>query len=375
MIYCKKCLYPSTKPDIMFGIDGICSACNAFSIRETIDWSLREKLFLDIINPIKELSAEYDCIVPVSGGKDSHYQVIKALEHGLRILAVTATTDHLSNLGRKNLDNISNLGVDHIEITPNKLVRRKINKHTLMEIGDISWAEHVAIFTIPMQVAIQKKIPLIIWGENPQNEYGGPLNAQVQLELNRRWLEEYGGLNGLRVSDIIETKVATQLDMSIYKYPTQSDTNFKVKNIFLGQFFPWDGLDNANIAISKGFRPHYGPVEGIGYDYENLDNYQTGIHDYFKYIKFGFGRATDLVNNHIRRKRITREEGKEIILTYDGRFPNTYLNKSIVDILFPIGVSDNEFMDTVHAFANKELFKVDKGKVPRALFKQDLEYA
>src|SRR5258705_12539222 len=120
MKYCTECLYPDTKPDIVFNKDGVCSACTAFKAREQVDWSVGEREFKNIVYATKQMKFPYDCIVPVSGGKDSTYQVIKAKEYGLKVLAVTATTDHLSKVGRANLDNISNLGVDHIEVTPNQ---------------------------------------------------------------------------------------------------------------------------------------------------------------------------------------------------------------------------------------------------------------
>src|SRR5678815_3903495 len=126
----------------------------------------------DSVKQVKT-NPDYDCIIPVSGGKDSHAQVIMALKYGLRPLAVCATTCDISKLGRQNLDNIANL-CDLVEITVQKAPRKRINKYALEVVGDISWPEHQLIFTVPFNVAEEKCIPLILWGENPQNEYGGP---------------------------------------------------------------------------------------------------------------------------------------------------------------------------------------------------------
>lgn len=365
LTYCKLCLYPNTKPDLIF-TEGICSACLAYQAREHTDWTLREKEFRKLCDNLIKEKHQYHCVVPVSGGKDSHYQVLKAKEYGLNPLAVCATTDYLSIIGRKNLDNITRL-TETIEVSTNARLRRQINQFTLREIGDISWAEHATIFSIPVRIAVLFSIPLIIWGENPQNEYGGPLQAQTATKLDNRWLQEYGGLNGLRVSDLIHAKIAEKWELSLYTYP---DLTLKTTSgIFLGQFFPWDGLENANVAARNGFKTWYGPVEGIGYDYENLDNYQTGIHDYFKYLKFGFGRCTDLVCNHIRRKRITRSEALEMVLNYDGKYPITYLGKPLEEILEPLEITIDEFLEICNKFANKDLFECKKGKIPRALFK------
>lgn len=371
MEYCTKCLYPETKPDLVFDEQGICSACNAFTSRENIDWASREEQFKKLVARAKGSSFGYDCIIPVSGGKDSHYQIIKALEYGLTPLAITATTDDLSIIGRRNLNNISKLGVDHIEVSVNSKLRRRINAHTLREIGDISWAEHVTIFTIPMQIAIEKDIKLIIWGENPQNEYGGPgSETQTTLCMSPTWLQEFGGLNGMRVSDLIDKDILTYNTANFYKMPSHAFTD-GIKAIFLGQFFPWDGKANAEIAKANGFEFHPGPVEGCGENYENLDNHQTGIHDYFKWLKFGFGRATDIACNHIRRGLITRNEGKEFIMEFDGAFPRTYLGKPLEDILKRIDVTTEEFMQICDRFTNKALF-LPRGHYPRPRLKYNI---
>lgn len=372
MQYCTKCLYPETKPDLIFDNDGICSACNAFAARKDIDWGQRKAAFKDLCVEMRAKGMNYDCIIPVSGGKDSHYQVIKALEYGLRPLAVTATTDDLSVIGRRNLNNISKLGVDHIEVSVNSVLRRKINAYTLREIGDISWAEHVTIFTIPIIEAIQRGIPLIIWGENPQNEYGGP--KQEAMNLDENWLQEFGGLNGLRVADVRE-KLGSKRDYFQYlsPYTTNATDNYVApKGIFLGQFFPWDGKANADLAIKHGFEVYPGPVEGCGENYENLDNYQTGIHDYFKWLKFGFGRATDIACNHIRRGVITRDEGKEFIMEFDGAFPRTYLGKPLEEILRRINVSVEEFMQICDKFTNKALFSPRNLHSPKPRLKHNI---
>ena len=201
--YCTKCILPSTKPDLEFDENGVCQGCNAYNNRDTIDWSLREKEFQKLFSNYKNKN-EYDCVIPVSGGKDSTYQVIKVLEYGLNPLCVTAKTDFLTDIGRRNIENIKKLGVDHIEVSTDPILRNKINKFTLKTIGDISWAEHVTIFTVPVRVACKFKIPLIVWGENSQNENGGPKENENAIELDRRWLEEFGGLLGLRTSDLKE---------------------------------------------------------------------------------------------------------------------------------------------------------------------------
>lgn len=366
MKYCKECLLPDTKPGLYFE-EGVCSACLEYKHRSTINWEEREKIFRALVDKIKEhqKDSSYDCIIPVSGGKDSHYQVIKALEYGLRPLCINVRTCHLSEIGRKNLDNIGTLGVDLIEICPNPVVRKRINKFALQEVGDISWPEHQLIFSVPVRVALEKNIPLIIWGENSQNEYGaGPKYSADSDTLDKRWLDEFGGLNGLRVSDIVDAGVATESEMSIYTYPNMLTywlNNYNIPTgIFLGYYFPWNGYLNSFKAHDHGFKYNYQPVENNGVVYENLDNHQTGIHDYLKYLKFGFSRATDIQSTLLRHYQTGRVSALNIVHKYDSAWPATYLGKFLEDILYKIGMTIDEFTLVCDKFVNRSLFQVNE---------------
>ncbi|MCX4028799.1 N-acetyl sugar amidotransferase [Spartinivicinus marinus] len=357
--YCIKCLMPDTKPDLLFN-EGICNACINYNTRERIDWDQRKKELIQIIDKYKN-NKKWDCIIPVSGGKDSTYQVIQLLKLGVNPLCVTSTTCDLSDIGRRNIENIKNLGVDYVEFSPNPIIRRKLNHIGLTQVGDISWPEHVGIFTIPVRAAVQYNVPLIIWGENSQNEYGGPASAVENNTLDRSWLEEFGGLLGLRVSDVVGIDGIEQKHLVAYTYPSNEElTAVGVTGLFLGYYIPWDGYSNALLAQAYGFETLHWAVEGSAVNYENLDNYQTGIHDYFKYLKFGFGRATDITCLHIRRGRVSREDGLQIVQKNDGKFPWTYLGKSLEDILKPLNISLDQFIKICDQFTNKKIFKMDR---------------
>ena len=361
MKYCTRCVMPDTKPDLYFDEEGVCNACRNFENRPTINWIQRRQELSALIEQYRSADqSNWDCIVPVSGGKDSTFQVIKMLELGLNPLCVTATTCHTSEIGLRNIENIKHLGVDYLEFSPNPLVRRKLNRIGLTEVGDISWPEHVGIFTIPITVAVHYGVKLIVWGENSQNEYGGPASDTKNNVLTRRWLEEFGGLLGMRVTDMIGLEGISKKDLIPYSYP--SDDELKrvgVTGIFLGYYLPWDGYSNALLAQAHGFETFHKTIEGSVVNYENLDNHQTGIHDYFKYLKFGFGRATDIVCLHVRRGRITREEAVSLVRKHDGKFPWTYLGKPLEDILEPLELSVDEFIKICDRFTNKKIFKTD----------------
>lgn len=360
--YCQNCVMPSTKPDLAFDEAGVCSACRNFQNRKEVNWEARTQELKEITDRYRNADgSNYDCLIPVSGGKDSTFQVIKMLQMGLNPLCVTATTDDLSDIGRRNIENIKNLGVDYIEVTLNPVVRRKMNRLALEEVGDISWPEHVAIFTIPIRVAVQMKIPLIIWGENSQNEYGGPAAAAQDNVLTRRWLEEFGGLLGLRVSDLVGQVGIKASDLIAFTYPTDEElARVGVTGIFLGYYLPWDGFTNALVAQGHGFETWPHVVEGSAVNYENLDNVQTGIHDYFKFLKYGFGRATDLVCMQLRRERLARADALEIVKKHDGHFPWTYLGCPLEETLGAIGMTVEEFERVCDRFTNKKLFLRDE---------------
>lgn len=359
--YCKRCVMPETKPDLFIDGEGVCKACRSFAQRQNVEWDVRKNDLHTILDRYRSKDGKnYDCIVPVSGGKDSTFQAIRMIELGMNPLCVTATTDHLTDLGRRNIENLKMQGLDYIEVTTNPVVRRTINRLALTQVGDISWPEHVAIFTVPVRIAVQFNIPLIVWGENPQNEYGGPAAAADNNTLTRRWLEEFGGLLGLRVSDLVGQEGIEQKHLIQFTYP--SDDELKrvgVTGLFLGYYVAWDGYSNALIAQAHGFQTYHKMVEGSLVNYENLDNAQTGIHDYFKFLKYGFGRATDLACMHVRRGRLSREDALRLVKLHDGKFPWAYLGIALEDVLKRMQMTADEFVRVCDRFTNKKLFMCD----------------
>jgi len=361
LTYCSRCVMPDTKPDLPFDDEGVCGACRNYERRAEVDWAGRRRELESILLRYRS-DSHWDCIVPVSGGKDSTFQVLKVLELGMNPLCVTATTCDLSALGRRNIENLERLGVDHVTFTPNPGVRARLNRLGLVEVGDISWPEHAGIFTIPVQAAVSYGVPLIIWGENSQHEYGGPATATESKVLDRSWLEEFGGLLGLRVEDLISTYGFTRREVRPYSYPEDAELRrVGVTGLFLGHFVPWDGQANAVISQAHGFETSPTTVEGSLVDYENLDNHQTGIHDYFKYLKFGFGRASDIASLLIRRGRLGREDAFALMGLLDGRFPWTYLGKPLQEILGRIGMTVDEFIEVCDRFTNRRIFAFEDG--------------
>ena len=361
MNYCKRCIMPDTRPDQFLNDDGICNACLSFDLQNKIDWSQRKSDLLKIIKEKNLDKNKWNCVVPGSGGKDSTYQIIRARELGLNPVFVTASTCDLSEIGRRNLENIKKIGFDVIEISNDAKVRAKINKIGLELLGDISWPEHVSIFTAPVKFALAYNIPLILWGENPQQEYGGPENSLNNSIFDQNWMEEFGGLIGFRVSDLIENHGFKKHELEIYNYPSKEILKQKsILGIFLGYYERWDSVRNYEIAKNNGFLDYKPSLEGCYFNFEKIDNNQHGIHDYFKYLKFGFARATDQLSYMIRRNKISREDGIKLAQHTEGKYPKSYMGKSLDKILAKIEISEEKFLKICDDFTNKKIFKTDQ---------------
>ncbi len=358
--YCKNCLFPETKPDLSFDENGICSACiSARDKHKNIDWQKRKIDFEKIINNYKKDDFGYDCIIPVSGGKDSTYQAYFMKEvYGMNPLCVCFETTSPTELGQRNLDNISKMGIDVIHFKKDYNVYKSMVVESFKRVGDEMWPNHIGIFTIPVIFAVKFNIPLIIWGENSQQEYGGPDLRSVQSRvLNRKWLEEFGGLLGNRIEDMIGVDGITKKSLTPYFYPTDKEIEkVGVTGIFLGSYFFWDARKQLEIIKRKGFQvKEDGPVEGTYTNYENLDERMHGLHDYLKYVKYGFGRATDHVCTDIRNNRLSRKEGISLIKKYDGKYPHLSIN-AFIDYS---EMSKQEIDDILDSFTNPLLFKQD----------------
>ena len=357
MKICTKCVMPSTKPDLHFDENGVCDACRSQEAKnETIDWGKREKEFLELVKKYKT-HPDYDCIIGVSGGKDSTYQVVKALELGLNPLCVVFEPTIPTQIGKQNLENLNHLGVDLIHIKRNPIVYKKLAREAFKRTGDNEWQHHLGLFTTVPKMAVNFNIPLIIWGESPQIEYGGPATSKTRNVLDRQWLEEFGGLLGNRISDMIGVDGLTQRDLSLYTYPSDESINkVGVTGLFLGYYFKWDLREVLQKARAHGFSVQDRPVETTYENFENLDCYSNHLHDYLKYVKYGFGRATDNACLDVRLGYISREEAVRLVNKYDGIPPK----KAIKEYLSYTGFTQEEFDKIVDSYTNKRIFKRDE---------------
>jgi N-acetyl sugar amidotransferase len=322
MKYCTKCVYTSASAvPLTFDKNGVCSGCRVEEQKKHINWEERAKMLKDLVEKYKDKS-NYDCIIPVSGGKDSYYQthyVTKVL--GLKPLLVTYHANNYLPEAEENLNNMKKaFDVDHIIFRPSEKIIIKMNLLCFKMMGDMNWHAHCGIYTFPVQVAVKMKVPLLIWGEHGHTYLGGmysmndfiEMTAKDRLEHSQRgfdWFDMIGKEEGLREQDLLWAK-----------YPTDKELEEnKIRGIFLGNYVNWDPNQQVKIVKEKyGWQEARQPFERTYRMMSNLDDiHENGMHDYMKYIKFGYGRGSDHSCKDIRGGYMTRKQGIEMVRKYD----------------------------------------------------------
>lgn len=365
MKLCQKCTTPDTRPHLYFDEENVCDACHTAAKKHShengITWDERKREFEELMDQYRcHDGSQYDCVVPVSGGKDSIYQThFLKKEYGMNPLAVTFGQCRLTDNGRNNLQALRSIGVDHISYDINPKVYQKLGREGLTRVGDHCWACHIGIHTVPVQIACRFRIPLVVYGENGQMEYGGPQFFRDRKVMDDRWREEFCFL-GCRPDAMRQGLDISNADLKFTKFPTQAELEkFNINTIRLGYYFKWDSKRNVEIAKSYGFLPHpNGPYAGAYWDFENVDCWFIELHDYMMFVKYGFGRATTQTSIDIRNGVLSRQDGIEIVLELDGRLSDRVIH----DFCEWTGMPEREFHRTVDSFANKRVLEKRGGR-------------
>lgn len=356
---------PSTRPEQVFDENGVCDACHSVSKKSLIDWGSREDEFLEILKRYRGDGSYYDCIIPVSGGKDSVYQAVTMRDRfKMNPLLVNHIPCETTSVGQENIICMRELGFDMIQVGANRRAYREMVRVGFFKLGDCCWAEHIGIFTAPIRVAVQYQIPLLIWGENSQFEYGGPAAKRDNNFLDRNWLEQFQML-GHRVDDLVHDGINLN-EIKTFHYPSDDEVHkVGVTGLFLGYFTKWDSKHNIDFSLKLGWKPNPdGPVENAWNEFENLDcKWIGGLHDYMKFIKYGYSRATDQLSIEVRHGRMSRNQAiEELKKSSEGKIPWKY----VPDFLRYLQISEQQFLQNLDRFTNKRLFEIDlKGKLCR----------
>tara|TARA_A100001388_G_C28772128_1_gene504570 strand:+ start:736 stop:2781 length:2046 start_codon:yes stop_codon:yes gene_type:complete len=364
-IYCKKCLYPSFSATPMeFDGNGICMGCISSDIKLNIsgeEFDYRKKKLLDIIYETKNESNDYDCIIPVSGGKDSYYQthyVTKIL--GLRPLLVTYNGNNFSDVGMDNLMRMKEVfNCDHIIFQPSVGILKKLNKLAFIAMGDMNWHNHVGIATIPSRLAVQFKIPLIFQGEHGYTDLCGQFSMDDYPEYNYREILEHDS-RGFNWSFFDGLEGINSQDLTPWKYPSDQELlELNLRIIFLGHYIPWEANEHLEMMIEKyHFQVSDEPFDRTYRRGSNLDDiHENGVHDYMKFIKFGYGRCTDHASKDIRASKFDRRKGIELVKKMDH-----IKSRDLKRWLSYVDMTEKDFDRIADHFRDPRVWEWDKEK-------------
>ena len=363
MQYCKKCVYPFVTVNLHVDDDGVCSSCKSFEVFEDLGaefWEERKLRFEKLIGQyINNDDSNYDCLIPVSGGKDSFYQAhVIASEYGLKPLLMTYHGNNFLPEGDYNRDLMrSAFDADHIVWGPSIEILKKLNKLTFRMMGDMNWQNHCGIVSAPIQIAVKFNIPLIIWGEINW-DISGMYDPEDFVEFSARVRHEHD-LRGYEWYDIVKQGLKEK-DMMWAKYPSDEEIlNVGVRGLYIGNFFKWDPNKQTKIVEEKyGWKAAEKPFERTYRNFSNLDDrYENGIHDLMKFVKFGYGRASDHASKDIRTQYMTRETGVEMVKKYDA-----VVSSDLEYWLNYVDMTEAEFWEIADTFRDPRVWWIEGGK-------------
>ena len=357
--FCKKCTISNQRPRITFDDKGVCSACNYAEYKRTrVDWKERERELRDLCERHRKGDGSYDVVVPVSGGKDGGF-VSHQLKYryGMNPLTVTWAPLLPTEIGRQNLHNFIQAGFDNILGTPNGIATRTLTRLSFLHVGDPFQPFIYGQTNFPLRVAVQHGIPLIMYGENGEVEYGGDMKNAFRP--NREIADhDKHYFSGLPPEFWLEHGV-TQRDIAPFLAPKYEQILKNRTDIhFFGYYKFWDPQENFYYCQeNNGFTPNPERTEGTYSKYASLDDRIDGFHYYLAYIKFGIGRTTSDTAHEIRDGKITREEGVALVKRYDGEFPSKYYK----EFLTYCGITEKQFVDVIDSWRAPHLWMQENG--------------
>lgn len=320
MRYCVRCCMPESNEGMQFDEMGICQACQSAEQKIRINWVEREKELSEMLDRYKALNNEYDCIIPISGGKDSTFQLhVLTKVYGMRALAVTFSHTWFSETGKYNLQNcLDKFDVDHIMFSPSRSLVDRLARQSLYKIGDSCWHCHAGVGAFPLQIAVKYKIPLLIWGESIAETSG---RASYRNPIRKFDRDYFTKVSAKRYPEEMVCDSITLREMAPFRLPSVEEIEqIGVVGIHLGDFIFWD--DERQMEFVRdvyGWRED--KVEGTYKGYKSVECKMAGVHDYTKFLKRGFGRGTDHASVDVRAGLLSREEAFELAKKNDTERP------------------------------------------------------
>ena len=370
MRYCTKCVMPDTRPGISFDDEGVCCACRAHEKKATIDWEKRYHELETLCNQYRGMNGKgYDCMIAVSGGKDSHFQVhIMKERMGMNPLLVSVEDNFpMTEAGKHNIQNISEeFGCDIISMKPNMKLQKSIMRKTFEKYGKPTWYIDRLIYTYPLYMAIKFNTPLLVYGENISYEYGGFGHEETysaKEQLNN------GVATDIPLEDLLDEEINME-SLSFLMAPEDEDIK-KLDPIYLSYFIEWNSYGNYVFAKSRGFHSLTGEWRRTHHieDFDQVDSRAYLVHPWLKYPKFGHATATDYASRFVRYGILTREEAIELVKQHDYAIDP----QVVKDFCEFIGYKESEFWSIVDTMYNRDIF--EKNEIGEWKLKEGLKKA
>ena len=359
VFWCKNCLNMSTRPRITFDSRGWCNACQWMEEKKVLDWSKREKELKTLLSQYRKKDGGFDCIVPVSGGKDGSY-VAHTLRHKYKMnpLTITSRPPIELELGKKNIANFVDSGFDHMHITANKKAMRSLNKIGFIDMGSPYYGWLISIISAVTNVALKYEIPLIFYGEDGEVEYGGSSENKNRSIFSIEYVVRTYFEGGY--DKIIKKSGLDKKELFWFSLPNSSSIdNNKISMTHMGYFEPWDSYKNYLVAKEHcGLEESNSTNSGTFTNFSQTDQALYSLHTYMMYLKFGFGRATQDAGIEIRRGAMDRDQAVNLVRLYDGLYPDEFIEI----YLEYFDMTIDEFDAVLDKWVNKDLFEKINGR-------------
>lgn len=365
MRYCKVCTYPESAVNVTIDENGYSSTYKTFKAWQKIsekEWIRRRKVFEKIVKDIKSSNkSNYDCVIAVSGGKDSYFQTHVIKSYGLKPLLVTYHGNNFLSEGDFNRDRMRKVfDADHIVVGPSQEALIKLNRLGFKKVGDMNWHNHTGLLTTPIQVAAKYKIPYVIYGE-PFWDISGMFKPEDYVEYTARVRLEFG-MRGYEWDTMIKNNKEGLVpkDMIWARYPSDRELmEIGLRGLFIGNYFKWDPSKHTRLMIKKyNWKPSKKRFQRTYRIISNVDDrYENGIHDYMKFVKFGYGRATDHSSKDILTGYMTRNQGINKVKKHDH-----ILSDDLDHWLNYVGMKKIDFFKTADKFRSNKVWFIENNK-------------